>query len=102
MNNQSEGGVMDELTKHLRQYAHNDGSGPVFGYDKTGVDREFAMLEARAMPRFETADDLIAWLDTLYATEGAAVTNRKWEPAQRAIAALRSKVSDPVNQDGAA
>lgn len=48
-----------------------------------------AHIQEKAYLKFETVDDLIAWLDTLHAKEGDAITNRKWEPAQRAIAALR-------------
>lgn len=36
----------DNLLPYLRQYRHNDDSGLVFGYDKEGTDRYFAILLA--------------------------------------------------------
>lgn len=49
--------------------------------------------------KFENKEDLIAWLDTLHAAEGDAVTNHKWEPAQRAIQAIRALQSQPAGKD---
>lgn len=48
-----------------------------------------------AQPSFKTAEDLIKWLDTLYETEGDAITNRKWSVAQAAIAALSTPAVPP-------
>lgn len=84
----------NELVKCLRQYMHNDGSGFVAAYEKAGVDRLVATLESKVTPRFETAQDLIEWLDSLCAVEAGAITNRKWEPAQRAIAAIAASRED--------
>jgi hypothetical protein len=35
---------IQEMTKALRQYLHNDGSGAVFGYDKAITDRVLAVV----------------------------------------------------------
>ncbi|WP_027854404.1 hypothetical protein [Marinobacterium litorale] len=37
---------MTDLTPHLRQYMHNDGSGFVAGYDCDGIERVVAGLDA--------------------------------------------------------
>jgi len=42
------------------------------------------------MIEFKTEGDLMEFLDSLHESEGGAVSNRKWEPAQRALAALRA------------
>lgn len=39
-----------DLTPHLRQFRHNDEDSFVFGYDKAGIDREFARLALTAAP----------------------------------------------------
>lgn len=40
----------EDLLPHLRQFMHNDGSGFVCGYDKSGVDRLVSFLRAKATP----------------------------------------------------
>lgn len=56
------------------------------------------LLAAAPAPQFETAADLAAWLDTLHETEGGAITNRKWEVAQIAIAAITAPADPSVAQ----
>jgi hypothetical protein len=49
-----------ELTEHLRQYQHNDGSGLVFGYDKDGIDKLFASLSKQ--PPASAGEGVVAYL----------------------------------------
>jgi hypothetical protein len=86
---------MSDLTQHLRQYQHNDCSGFVFGYDKTGIDRLVALLEAQnADLRQQLADKTaatvqpVAWLIhsgdvrkpvlTVYTASDAANYHPQW------------------------
>lgn len=57
---------------------------------------------ASARPSFKTAEDLIKWLDTLYETEGDAITNRKWSVAQAAIATLAAPSAPESREAGRA
>jgi hypothetical protein len=52
-----------ELTEHLRQYQHNDGSGLVFGYDKDGIDKLFASLNKQ--PPAEAGEGVVGNVVTL-------------------------------------
>jgi hypothetical protein len=46
-----------DLTEHLRQFQHNDGSGLVFGYDKEGIDKMFASLNKQ--PQVEAGEGAV-------------------------------------------
>lgn len=63
------------------------------------LEQQLAERDAAPVaPQFETAADLAAWLDTLHETEGGAITNRKWEVAQIAIAAISPQTAPSAAQ----
>lgn len=53
-------------------------------------------------PMFESAAALADWLESLHATleDGTTIDNRKWEPAQRAAAAVRQYIANPGGSFG--
>jgi len=60
------------------------------------MDKNSSLDERAAAPTFKDAEELAAWLDSLHESDASGtVSSRKWEPAQRAAAAIRAAAPAP-------
>lgn len=67
--------------------------------DNREVTPLYAHIERAAAPDFRDAEELATWLDSLRESDAiGTVSNRKWEPAQRAAAAIRA--ASPATASG--
>jgi hypothetical protein len=77
-----------DLTEHLRQFKHNDGSGFVFAYDKDGIDALIASLPKEkfsiALNRIVNFEDMVAEYK-----QQLAATNERVEQQAEQIAELK-------------